>query len=107
MWYILWFKVDKALFQTDEDVYFGAVYVPPANTDYCRNDILEMFYNELETFSRSHRYVCIHGDFNARSAELSDITITDDDILKQLGIDSEIIYSSDNTDILKEFDLDI
>ena len=69
--------------------------------------ILEMFYNELETFFRSHRYVCIHGDFNAHSADLSDITITDDDILKQLGLDSEIIYSSDNTDILKKFDLDI
>lgn len=99
--YVLWFKVDKELFQTEEDVYFGAVYVPPANTDYCCNDLLEPLFNELENFSRSHKYVCINGDFNARIAELSDITITDDDILKQLGVDSEIIYNSDNTDILK------
>ena len=60
-----------------------AVYVPPANTDYCRNDILELFYGELESFSRSHKYVFLLGDFNSRTAELS---ITDGDILQQLGV---------------------
>ena len=29
--YVLWFKLDNALFQSVEDVYFGTVYVPPAN----------------------------------------------------------------------------
>ena len=47
---VLWLKVDKPLFQTDEDIYFEAVNVPPANTDYCRNDILDLFYNELDFF---------------------------------------------------------
>ena len=95
------------MFHIDEEVYFGATYIPPANTDYCRNDILERFCGELESFSRSHKYVFLLGDFNARTAELSDLTITDDDILQQLGVDSEIVYTSDNLDLLKRFDIDV
>ena len=42
--YVLWFKLDKVLFNTDEDVFFAAVYVPPAYTDYSQTDILDLFY---------------------------------------------------------------
>ena len=35
------------------------------------------------------------------------LTITDDDILQQLGVDSEIVYTLDNLDLLKRFDIDV
>ena len=52
-------------------------------------------------------HVNLLGDFNARTAELSDLTITDGDILQQLGVDAEIVYTSDNLDLLKRFDIDV
>ena len=35
------------------------------------------------------------------------LTITYDDILQQLGVDSEIVYTSDNLDLFKRFDIDV
>ena len=77
------------MFQTDEDIYFEAVNVPPANTDYCRNDILDLFYNELDFFS-DHTNKFVHGDFNAHTTEFAKKTkttktITDKGILKKLS----------------------
>ena len=69
--YVLWFKLDSALFQSEEDVYFGTVYVPPAYTDYSQTDILEQFYQESESFTRSYKYVYLLRDFNARTSALS------------------------------------
>ena len=54
-----------------------------------------------------HKYVCLHGDFSVRTAELSDLTITDDNILQECGVDSEIVYTSDILDILKRSDIDV
>ena len=84
--YVLWFKLSKVLLNTDEDIYIGAVYLPPINSNYCQDRILNMFNDELETFSRSHKYVTLLGDFNARTGSLTDITIPDDEMLHQIGV---------------------
>ena len=104
--YVLWFKLSKVLLNTDEDIYIGAVYLPPINSNYCQDRILDMFYDELETFSRSHKYVTLIGDFNARTGSLTDITIPDDEMLHQIGVSPESIYSMDTADQLKQFNLD-
>ena len=44
--YVLWFKLSKSLFRFDEDVLFGAVYIPPDNSKYFRNDLHELFYED-------------------------------------------------------------
>ena len=93
------FKLTK-MFTLGQYMYYKQIPIIVATT------YLKCFIMSWKLFP-DHIDVCIYGDFNARSAEVSDITITDDDILKQLGIDFEIIFSSDNTDILKKFDLDI
>lgn len=105
--YVLWFKLDKVLFNTDEDVYFGAIYIPPAYTGYSQADILDLFYQEVESFSRAHKYVLLQGDFNARTAVLPDVTLVDENILEQIGVSPESVYTSDNVDIMKRFNLDI
>ena len=64
-----------------------------------------MFYDELETFSRLHKYVCLLGDFNARTSCLSDITTVD--ILQQIGVSPESLFSTDVADQLKQYSLDI
>ena len=81
-------------------VYFGAVYVPPAYTGYSQTDILEQFYYELESFTRANKYVYLLGNFNARTSALSDITITDDEMLRQIGVNSELVFMSDSIDMM-------
>lgn len=105
--YVLWFKLDKILFNSDEDFYFGCVYVPPAYTDYSQNDILDLFYQEIENNSRLHKHVFVLGDFNARTSDLADVTITDDAIFEQIGVNPETVYTCDTTDILKRYNLDV
>lgn len=36
--YALWFKISKTLFNTCEDVLFGACYIPPEGSKYSSND---------------------------------------------------------------------
>ena len=33
--YVLWFKLSKVLLNIGEDIYMGAVYLPPINSNYC------------------------------------------------------------------------
>ena len=89
----------------DEDVYFGAVYVPQAYTGYSLTDILEQFYYELESFTRANKYVYLLGDFNARTSALSDITITDDEMLRQIGVNSELVFMSDSIDMMNRLNI--
>ena len=63
---VLWFKLNKALFQTEEDFYFVTVYVQPAYIGYSQTDILEQFYHLLDSFARSYKFVYLLGD-NARA----------------------------------------
>ena len=104
--YVLWFKLGKALFQTDEDVYFGAVYVPSEYTGYSQTDILEQLYYELESFTRANIFVYLLGDFNDRTSAFSDITITDDEMLRQIEVNSEVVFMSDSIDMINRFNID-
>ena len=94
--YVLWFKLSKCLFKTDEDVIFGTVYVPPANSGYNVNIILEKFHYEIDDFARSYKNLVLIGDFNARTSVLTDVTETDADIYNHIDIDPDEVFSTDN-----------
>jgi hypothetical protein len=49
--YILWFKCSKSLFHLPQDVLFGIVYAPPANSKYCIGDTFNEIENELLAFT--------------------------------------------------------
>ena len=36
--YILWIELDKCLMQTEENVVFGGVYIPPENSNFFNDD---------------------------------------------------------------------
>ena len=83
------------------------MYVFPVGAAYVQNDILESFYQELESFTQSCKYVSLLGDFNARKASLTDVTLTDNDIFEQTGINVESVYSLDIADQLKELEANL
>ena len=105
--YVLWFKMSKSLFNADEDVVFGAVYIPPASSSYNVNDILEEFYFELDENARLYKNLIIMGDLNARIATLPDITETDSDFYSHIDVDPDEVFSIDCIFELKKCNFDV
>ena len=102
--YVLWCKLDKALFETDEDFYFGTVYAP-TYTGYCQTDILEQFYYESEymLLTRANKYVYPLGDFCPFWYMYNSYrwwnALTD-------GVNSELVFMFDSIDMLNRLDID-
>ena len=44
--YVLWFKLSKCLFGTEEDIMFGSVYIPPAGSGYNNDNYTPGIYAE-------------------------------------------------------------
>ena len=81
--YILWFKLCKAYTQTDEDLFFGIVYLPPAESRFNNKDELDLFEVEITNMCVLHKYIFLMGDFNARTQTKKDY-IDPDDVTDQL-----------------------
>ena len=70
----LWWKLDKAFFNLNDDIYICTVYIPPSNSSH-HNQILEYPFDELQyaimKYSAKGKIV-LNGDFNARKGSLID-----------------------------------
>ena len=86
--YVQWFKLSKYLLKTDEDVSIGAVYIPPENRKYMKQDILDTEVEQFNTF----QYVTLLGEFNARTADIEDICNIDDEVLNSVQIDADVVF---------------
>ena len=87
--YILWMEIDKSLFHTDESLIFGSVYIPPENSNYYNDDEMFVLENEITSFCSAHKYVCVSGDYNARTSENRDYTENDDFLAELFNFDEE------------------
>ena len=65
--YILWVKLNKKFNQIDQDIIFGAVYLPPSDSRFNTPDELENFEIEITNMCVSQKYVILMGDFNSRT----------------------------------------
>ena len=74
---------------------FGAVYIPPASSNYSVDDILEEFYFELDENTRLYKNLIIMGDLNARIATLSYITETNSNFYSYIDVDPDEVFSID------------
>ena len=71
---ILWIKLDKKVFNTENDTFVGGIYIPPANSNYLKFNNIDMFsilYKDIAQ-SNSLGSVITCGDFNSRSGSLQD-----------------------------------
>ena len=98
---IIWVKISKDLFSTDDDVFICHMYIPPnvskvfSSTDFDFFDQLELDivkYNDLGK-------VYISGDLNARTSDSSDYFVFD----KYLD---ESLYMLNTYDIPKRKNMD-
>ena len=75
--YVQWFKISKSCLHCNEDYVIGTVYIPPENTKYFKQNIVDFFYTELETYTSSFENVILVGDLNSRSESVNEIVIPD------------------------------
>ena len=66
--YVLWFKCRGKLLNLDESVLFGAIYIPPEYTKYSFDEAFNELERECLNLSNTTKYVCLLGDFNARTS---------------------------------------
>ena len=87
--YVLWFKVNKCLMGTNDDVIFGIVYIPPQNSVYCIDNPFHEIELELLSFSQFENK-CLLGDFNARVSTEKDYFEFDDRNNLNLNIENYV-----------------
>lgn len=73
----LWFTISKAITLNKEDLYCAAVYIPPYRSKFSHPHPYLELQNELDTFCQYNRNILLFGEFNSRSAALSDCTECD------------------------------
>ena len=73
--YILWLKLCKTYIQTDEDLYFGIVYLPPTESRFNNSDELDLFEVEITSMCVLHKYTFLMGDL-MQEHKLKKITLT-------------------------------
>ena len=86
----MWFKLERSLFKTDEDIYFGAVYVSPADSHFKNADETDIFEIEIINACVFHKYVFLMGDFNATVGSSQDYIDASDFLRDRLEIDLDI-----------------
>ena len=100
--YVKWFKLDKNAFNEGGDILFGIVYIPPENSSYCVGDPYGELEQEYVRLSASYDFVCLLGDFNARTSASDDyieISKNDDAVVH------EILENNDQLDVFTNFNI--
>ncbi|MCU7800877.1 MAG: reverse transcriptase family protein [gamma proteobacterium symbiont of Lucinoma myriamae] len=103
--FVMWFKLDKSAFNTDEDIYFGSVYVPPSVSRFNNPDEIAMFEVEISRMCICHKYVHLMGDFNARTYNKTDFVDADDFFSKHFEYDDELLEICNISDVLDQLQL--
>ena len=88
--YILWFKISKLSLKTDEDFVFRAIYVTPSESRFNTQDELDIFEVEICNTCILYKYVCLLGDFNARTHNKDDFLNENDFFNDHFGFDDTV-----------------
>lgn len=104
--YILWFKFDKVLLKTDEDVVFGVVYLPPADSRFNTQDELDLFEVEITNMCILYKYVILTGDFNARTQTQDDFLDVDNFFADHFNFDDTLKEFYNISAMLSQFNMD-
>ena len=70
--FVLWVKIDGKVFNLEQPVIFGTIYIPPEYTRYSSNEAFNQIEHELHFISTNSKYVGLIGDFNSRTGEDDD-----------------------------------
>ena len=93
---VLWFKVKKPYLK--ENVLFGAVYIAPEGSRFCNIECFDLIEDGLAKFAADppDSAFCLVGDFNARTAGLSDLFSPDENVCNNLGLGDDLFDTFSN-----------
>lgn len=74
--YVSWFYIKGSIFKFNENIACGTVYIPPENSSYSSPKIFNEIENDLLSISINHKYICLLGDFNSRTACADEFYVT-------------------------------
>lgn len=57
--YIQWCKLSKSVYNSDGDLLIGVVYIPPENTRFFKQSLIDQFYLELESMCSIYENVLV------------------------------------------------
>lgn len=105
--YVLWCTVDKCLFNTDDDVLLGAVYIPPDSSRFYTRDLYLQFLNEAEHRLPLSKYNIIMGDFNVVLAHFQDVTEVDNVIFDSIDVNVSDVFNNNTITSLLQYNMSI
>ena len=103
--YVLWIELSKHLFNLDENVILGAVYILPEGSNFYNDDEFSQFENEITSFCNTHKYVLLSGDFNGRTSTIEDYTECDMFLADLFDFDTDAINFFSAIDRLSDYNI--
>ena len=105
--YVQWVQIDRKLINCEKDMVLGAVYIPPENTRYSNVESFDEIQNEVTMINKEERFhICLAGDFNSHTGQLSDCIDIDEYVCEEAGL-GEIMKNALNSEtILSKLGLD-
>ena len=70
--YVMWVKLKKSLFNIDNDIIIGIMYIPPEQSKFYNDDEMQNFNNEIINMCSEYTNLILTGDNNGNTAELPD-----------------------------------
>ena len=99
---VLWFTLCRTILQSDNDINFGVVYIPPVNSKYASDDPYSELQREVLRYCPNSNQIILLGDFNSRSGEKPDYVFIDELISEHCGL-NELV--DENNAIVNSFSI--
>ena len=103
--YVLWLSISKEAYQTDEDFFIGAIYIPPNDSRFYNPNEIEQFNVEVTNMCVSNKYVLLMGDFNARTQNKQDFLEEDEFFSQHFDFDDDLTDLFQNSSVLDKCNL--
>ena len=89
--YIFWIRFDKSMFNIDNDLILGILYIPPAQSCFLNEDELFCLETGITSMCAKSPFICFTGDMNARTADMCDFIISDNFIADLMDFDDDTL----------------
>ena len=103
--YIMWLRLDQSLFNIEEDLILGVLYIPPAQSRFLNEDEYFCLETEITSMCSLSSYICLTGDMNARTSELCDFITADQTIVDFMNFDQETLSFFDKSEELDKINI--
>ena len=85
--YIMWLKINKMAFKTNEDLYIGVFYVPWSDSMFNTIDETNIFNVEVANMCIDNKFAFLMDDFNARTFNKDGFVDAGDFLTHHLSLD--------------------